>query len=402
MLYNIKYEVKKGVFMYNRLDSLSSIFDYVVEMRRYFHMNPELGLEEFNTQAKIISELKSFGLKPKEIGNTGVVCDIDGKGSKRIAIRADIDALPIDDAIDKPYKSRKPNACHACGHDGHTAILLGVAKFFSENIDLLEGSIRLIFQPNEEKVPIGGAKTLINEGVLDGVDAIIGAHLWQPIECGKIGISYDRLMACADEFTINISGRGGHGSMPHQTVDPIITGAQIILALKMITSTSIDPLENSVLSIGLFNAGSAFNIIPDKSVIKGTVRTFSQEVRETIFRRIKEICEGICTSNRAKFTMEPIFGYPSLINHKSIVKVIESSASEVIGEENVLHIKPVMGAEDFSYYLQKIKGAFFFIGAGNVDKGIVYPHHHPKFDIDEDALLVGLKVFIASAINLFK
>ncbi|PMP85787.1 MAG: amidohydrolase, partial [Thermodesulfobium narugense] len=203
-------------------------------------------------------------------------------------------------------------------------------------------------------------------------------------------------------FIININGRGGHGSMPHQTIDPIITGAQIILALKIITATSIDPLENAVLSIGLFNSGSAFNIIPDKSLIKGTVRTFSQEVRETMFKRIKEICEGICASNSAKFTMEPIFGYPSLINHESVAKIIENSAIEVIGEENVLHIKPVMGAEDFSYYLQKIKGAFFFIGAGNAAKGIVYPHHHPHFDIDEDALMVGLKVLINSTIKLLK
>lgn len=388
--------------MYNKLDSLQSIFEYVVNMRRYFHMNPELGLEEFNTQARIMSELESFGLEPKKIGDTGVVCEIEGNGVKRVAIRADIDALPIEDVIDKPYKSRNPNVCHACGHDGHTAMLLGVARFFSDNMDLLSGKLRLIFQPNEEKVPIGGAKRLIEAGVLEGVDTIIGAHLWQPIECGKIGISYDRLMACADEFTINISGRGGHGSMPHQTVDPIITGAQIILALKMITATSIDPLENAVLSIGLFNAGSAFNIIPDKSIIKGTVRTFSQEVREIMFRRIEEICEGICASTGAKFKMEPIFGYPSLINHKSVVKIIESCANEIIGEENVEHIKPVMGAEDFSYYLQKVKGAFFFIGAGNAAKGIVYPHHHPHFDIDEDALMVGLKVFINSAMKLLE
>ncbi|AEE14539.1 amidohydrolase [Thermodesulfobium narugense DSM 14796] len=388
--------------MFNELNSLQSIFDYVIEMRRYFHMNPELGLEEFNTQKKIISELENLGLNPQKIGKTGVVCDIEGNGSKRLAIRADIDALPIDDQIDKPYRSRVPNVCHACGHDGHIAMLLGLARFFSENIILLSGKLRLIFQPNEEKVPIGGAKRLIEEGVLNDVDIIIGAHLWQPIECGKIGISYDRMMACADEFVIKISGRGGHGSMPHQTIDPIITGSQIILALKMITSTNIDPLENAVLSIGLFNAGSAFNIIPDSSVIKGTVRTFSQEVRETMFRRIREVCEGICASNGAKFDLEPIFGYPSLINHKDIAKIIESSAIEVLGEENVQHIKPVMGAEDFSYYLQKIKGAFFFIGAGNVSKGIIYPHHHPHFDIDENALKIGLKVFINSTIKILK
>ncbi|HMM21068.1 MAG TPA: amidohydrolase [Selenomonadales bacterium] len=374
--------------------------DYVVALRRHLHMYPEVGTREVETQRKIMDELRAFGLTPRAIGGTGVIAEIKGAfPGKTVALRADIDALPIQDECGKPYQSRRDNACHACGHDGHTAMLAGAAKILSGLRDELAGSIRLLFQPNEERMP-GGASALVAEGALEGVDYVLGAHLWQPLPAGTIGVTYGRMMAAPDEFSIVVTGKGGHGSMPHQTVDSLLVGAQLAVALNTIVSRSVDPLANAVLSLGVFRSGDVFNVIPDRAELSGTVRTFEEEVRESIFARIEQTAKGICQAAGASCELHRIVGYPPVINHPEVSRVVAEAGRAALGPGGVVEITPVMGAEDFSYYLQQVPGAFFFIGAGNEAAGAVYPHHHPKFDIDEKALGYGMEVLVRAALRL--
>jgi len=374
----------------------------IIELRRYLHRFPELGKHEFNTQKRIIQELSALGLTCRPILGTGVIAQLEGsKPGKTIAIRADMDALELVDECGTAYQSNNHGVCHACGHDGHMAMLVGVAKIMAEMKEQIEGNIRFLFQPNEEQLP-GGARFMIEEGALQGVDAIIGAHLWQPLKVGTIGIAAGRFMASADEFRITIKGRGGHGSMPHQTIDTLIIGAQLAMALQAIVSRNIDPLEQAVVSIGYFKAGEVFNIIPDTAVLRGTVRSFEPSVRSLIFERIEQISKGICMANGATCEVEKILGYPALINHADYAKVIGEAGATVLGKDHVLTINPVMGAEDFSYYLEQIPGAFYFIGVGNSEKGIVYPQHHPKYNIDEDALGYGMEIMTTAALMLAK
>jgi amidohydrolase len=375
---------------------------YVIAMRRYFRMTPELGGQEFETQKKIISELRSMGLEPRQAAGTGVIAEITGsRPGKMVAIRADIDGLPIQDEIDQPYRSQNAGVCHACGHDGHTAMLLGLAKVFSGMRAELTGNIRLLFQPSEERFP-GGALAMIADGALDGVDTVIGAHLWQPLEVGTMGITYGPMMASPDEFTITIQGCGGHGSMPQQTIDPIYVGAQIVLALKTITGNQVSANELAVLSLGVFKAGEVFNIIPDSAVLQGSVRTFSQRVRDTIFACIEQLCSGICAASGATYTLDNRNGFPPVINNPQIAGVVAAAGNAVLGESRVIEISPAMGAEDFSWYQQQVPGCFMFIGIGNKEKGVSYPHHHPKFDMDEQALSYGVEVMAEAALRLLK
>lgn len=372
----------------------------IIALRRYFHTHPELSAQEFGTQARIMKELAAIGVNSRPIAHTGVIADIEGAfPGKTIAIRADIDALELTDECGKSYQSQNPGVCHACGHDGHTAMLVGVAKILTEMKEQLAGNFRLLFQPSEERFP-GGAVSMIKEGALDGVDAIIGAHFWQPLKVGTIGISFGRLMASPNEFAITIKGRGGHSSMPQQTVDALLVGAQIAVALNTVVSRNIDPLEQAVLSIGLLRAGDAFNIVADTAELRGTVRNFENTVRETIFSRIEQITKGICDAHGATYKIDKVYGFPPVINHPNYAQVIKTSAEKVLGQENALIIQPVMCGEDFSHFMEKVPGAYFFIGVGNPDKGIIYPQHHPKYDIDEDALCYGMEIMTLSAIEL--
>lgn len=374
-------------------------YETAVSLRRYFHKYPEVSGQEFHTQQKIMEELESFGVKPYKVANTGVVADIAGnQPGKIVAIRADIDALKLQDECAASYRSVHQGVCHACGHDGHMAMLLGIARML---IDFKQycGTVRLLFQPMEEKAP-SGAEMLIKAGVLANVDAIIGAHLWQELHVGTMGITYGRMMASPDEFVITIYGQGGHGAMPHQTRDPLLAGSQIVLALNTITSRNIDPLEPVALSVGVFHAGEVFNVIPDTATIKGTVRTFDPKVRQSIFARIEKITKGICEASATEYRLEKVLGCPPVVNDPDIVKQGVLAGTETLGSENVLEIQPVMGGEDFSCYLERIPGAFFFVGSGNPKKGISYPQHHPKFDIDEQALANGMEIMLRTVLKL--
>ncbi|WP_378954898.1 M20 family metallopeptidase [Pelosinus sp. sgz500959] len=377
-------------------------YDSIVNLRRHFHIHPELSAQEFNTQQKIMDELLALGLQPKKIANTGVIADLQGKlPGKTVAIRADIDALELQDECNQPYQSQNPGVCHACGHDGHTAMLIGVAKTLVELKNEFSGTIRLLFQPSEERFP-GGAEMMIADGALVGVDCIIGTHLWQTLEVGTIGITYGPMMASPDEFTIKIKGRGGHASMPHQTVDALLVGAQIAVALNTIVSRNVDPMEQAVISLGFFKAGDTFNIIPDTAILNGTVRSFNETMRTALFDRIEQVTMGLCQAAGATFTFDKHLGFLPVINHPDISKVLADAGAESLGSEKVLTINPVMGGEDFSQYLEKVPGAFMFVGIGNEKKGIIYPQHHPKFDMDEKALFHGVEIMTRAALTLLK
>ncbi len=381
-------------------DLIEKHYDSIVSLRRHFHTYPELSAQEYNTQQRILEELSVLGLAPRKIAGTGVIAKLQGAlPGKTIAIRADIDALELQDECGKPYQSQTPGVCHACGHDGHTAMLIGAAKTLVELKDRLAGTIIFLFQPSEECFP-GGAAPMVEEGALADVDAIIGTHLWQSLSAGTSGISYNRMMASPDSFTITIKGRGGHGSMPHQTVDALLVGAQVVTALHTIISRNIDPLEQAVLSIGSFKSGDTFNIIPDTATLIGTVRSFTMEIKKIVFDRMEQIVSGICLAAGATFQIEKNLGFPPVINNPQIAEVFANASVETLGAENTLTIDPVMGGEDFSVYLEKVPGAFIFIGTGNKDKGIIYPQHHPKFDIDEKALAYGTEIMVRTAMKL--
>ncbi|GMA97541.1 amidohydrolase [Pelosinus sp. IPA-1] len=381
-------------------NSIKKHADSIIALRRHFHTYPELSAKEFNTQQKIMDELFALGLVPRKIAGTGVIADLKGAlPGKTVAIRADIDALELEDECGKPYQSQNPGVCHACGHDGHTAMLIGAAKTLVDLKDNLTGNIRFLFQPSEECFP-GGAALMIKEGALTDVDTIIGAHLWQTLRVGTSGISYNRMMASPDQFTIQIKGRGGHGSMPHQTIDALLIGAQVVTTLHTIVSRNIDPLEQAVLSIGVFRSGDTFNIIPDTATLVGTVRSFSKEVKTTIFKRIEEVVSGICQGAGATFQIDTIFGFSPVINNPEVADVLFNASGISLSKENSLLIDPVMGGEDFSCYLEKIPGAFIFIGVGNEEEGIIYPQHHPKYDIDERSLAYGTEIMVRAAMKL--
>lgn len=373
---------------------------WAVSLRRHFHQYPEISGNEYQTQAKLLSELTALQIDCRPAGNTGVIAEIHGESpGKTIAIRADIDALPIQDECNMPYQSKNKNVCHACGHDGHIAVALGTLQIIHELRAKLEGTFRFIFQPREEQFP-SGAVSMIEDGALENVSAIIGAHIWQPIALGTIGVTYGNIMAAPDKFKITVHGKGGHGSMPHQTIDPILIASQIVLGLNTIVSRSVDPLELAVVSIGAIHAGNAFNIIPETATIEGTVRSFNENVRKQIFSRIETIANGICQANDATAEIETLLGHPAIINvpkyAKAIVHATEKCHTPIKAEE----VSPVMCGEDFSHYLKHIPGAFFFIGTGT--NSITYPHHHPKFDMDERAILYGMEVIARTAIDLAK
>lgn len=374
--------------------------EWVVELRRYFHKYPERSGQEYNTQRRIIAELKKLGIEHREAAGTGIIAEIRGdKPGRTIALRADIDALELVDSCGKSYQSVNTGACHACGHDGHTAILLGAAKVLVQLKHNLAGSIRLLFQPSEEVFP-GGAAKMIEDGALHGVHAIAALHLWQPLRVGTIGITRGAVMASPDEFTINIYGSGGHGGMPHQAIDALLTAAQVVVALNTIVSRNIDPLEPAALSVGVLRSGDMPNIVADKALIKGTVRTFNEKARQTAFERIEQITKGVCEAAGAQFYIDKVFGYPPVVNDAALTGLATIAASETVGVNNVLEIKPSMVGEDFSLYQQQVPGVLIFVGVGNAEKGIIYPQHHPKYDVDELGLNHGVEVLVRTAFKL--
>ncbi len=383
-------------------DQIDAINDKVVAIRHDLHAHPELSGHEEHTKYLVKGILEASGYKIKEFADHyGLIADLDASkpDAKRVAIRADMDALPIEEQTKAPYSSRVPGVMHACGHDSHTAIALGTAIALAEFKEKLPGNIRFIFQPSEESKD-GGSIQMIEGGALEGVDAIFGLHAYPYLHTGQIGYKYGVMMASADIFTIEIYGKSAHGARPHEGVDAILTTAMAINSLNHIVSRRIDPLHPAVISLGTIQGGTAPNIICDRVKVTGTVRTVNEEIRNKIPAMMEETVKGIVTSMGAKYHFNYEFGQPELINDQTMVDILIQAASEVIGKENCVDLKePVMGGEDFSEYLQHVPGAFFRLGTCNIAKGTCISQHNSRFDVDDDALQIGMKVMANTALH---
>ena len=368
----------------------------IITWRRDFHMHPELGYEEERTSKIVEEHLREWGYSIKRVG-TGIIADM-GRGEKTIALRADMDALPIQEENDVPYKSKIPGKMHACGHDAHTAMLLGAGKIIAGHRDELNGRVRLIFQPAEEGG--NGAVKMIEGGALEGVDAIFGLHVWMNLPSGVIGIRDGPFLAGAGFFEARVLGKGGHGASPHEAVDPIPISAEIILALQTIVSRNVNPVETGVVSVTAINGGTAFNVIPEEVTLKGTFRYYNPEVGGLIKRRMEEIFRGIAGTHGAgaEFSIRDLV--PPTINSKEMADFARNVAEKYGLKHGEVAMS--MGAEDFAYYLQKVPGAFLALGIRNEEKGITYPHHHPRFDVDEDVLYLGTAMEVALAFEFLR
>jgi amidohydrolase len=367
--------------------------DEVVANRRYLHTNPELSFQEYNTAKFVAQKLKDIGLTPHEgIANTGVVAIIKGRNpsSKVIGLRADMDALPIFEKNDVPYKSQNEGVMHACGHDAHTSSLLGTAKILYQLREDFEGTIKLIFQPAEEKAP-GGASIMIKEGVLENPSPIsmLGQHVAPNIPVGKIGFREGMYMASTDEIYMTIKGKGGHGAMPDQLIDPVLIASHVIVSLQQIISRNRKPANPSVLSFGRFIADGVTNVIPNEVTIQGTFRCMDEEWREDGLRRMKKMAEGITEAMGGVCEFEIVKGYPFLKNHPELTRRIKAEATTFMGQENVIDLDLWMAGEDFAFYSQVVDSCFYRLGTRNEARGIISGVHTPTFDIDEAALEIG-------------
>jgi amidohydrolase len=363
-------------------------------------MYPELSFQEKRTPEFIANYLKELGLEVRtKVGGNGVVGYLrGGKPGKTIALRADFDALPIEDEKDVPYKSKVPGVMHACGHDIHTAALLGVAKVLSEIKDEINGNVVFLHQHAEEVSP-GGAIGMIEDGCLEGVDVVYGAHVEVNFPVGTVAVNEGYVHAASDAFDITIHGKGGHGAEPHRCIDPLIIGSHLVLDLQNIVSRRIDPLHPAVVTIGAFHSGNAHNVIPDKTYLKGTVRTYDKDVRLQVEKELKLIAQKTGEKHGARIDVEYKNGFMSLYNHPNETEFIKKLSTEIVGNDNVTVKPPDMGAEDFAYYVDAVPGTFFWVGGGNPDINAVYPHHHPKFDVDEKSMLNIGKIFISAVLN---
>ncbi|MBN6189004.1 amidohydrolase [Aneurinibacillus sp. BA2021] len=379
---------------------VQSINEDVIGWRRYLHEHPELSFHEQNTAQYVYETLASFGdLILSRPTQTSVMARLIGaKPGPVLALRADMDALPIQEENTFDFASRTPGVMHACGHDGHTAMLLGAAKALVQLKEQLHGEVRFLFQHAEETWP-GGAQEMVEAGVLDGVHAVFGTHLWSSLDVGKIGIVYGPMMAASDKFTLTIQGKGGHAALPQQTIDSIAVGSQVVTNLQHIVSRNTDPLDQVVVSVAQFTAGTTFNVIPDTVLIRGTVRTLDQDIRSSLPALMERVIKGITEAHGAAYDFDYVFGYHPVINHEQTTAFVESIVLDTLGEHTIDRMRPNMGGEDFSAFQQHVPGTFFYIGAGNKEKGIIYPHHHPKFTIDEDALATGVTLFIHLALS---
>lgn len=380
---------------------LESYYEEMVSIRRFLHQHPELSFKEVKTAQYIKEFYEKLGIEVRgNVGGHGVVAKVYGnKPGKTVALRADFDALPIQDEKDVPYKSLVPGVMHACGHDGHTATLLILAKALHEMRDELEGTYVMIHQHAEEFAP-GGAISMIEDGCLDGVDVIFGTHLWASEQTGSIQYRVGPIMAAADRFEVTIQGKGGHGAQPHKTKDAIVTASQLVVNLQQIVSRKVNPVDSAVVSVGSFVAENAFNVIADKVKLGGTVRTFKEDVRTAIEEEIERIVKGTCYTSDSQFDYLFARGYPAVVNHQEETEFLIRCANDINEVTVVEESELQMGGEDFAYYLQHVKGTFFFTGARPENTDENYPHHHPKFDIDEKAMLIAAKTLGSAALNI--
>jgi amidohydrolase len=395
------------VTLANVRDDVDEILPGVVADRRHLHEHPELGFEEFETAKFVAERLEALGVEDirTEINVTGVTGLIRGTGTgpgadRCVLVRADMDALPIHEENQVDYKSQNDGVMHACGHDAHTAMLLGVARVLTDRRDTFAGTVKVLFQPSEEAGD-GGAKGMIEQGVLENphVDACLGLHVTSSLPTGRIEVMNGAKSAAADEFEITIQGMGGHGAYPHECVDPVAVGAQIVVAMQTLVSRETDPIDRAVVSVCAFHAGEAFNVIPDTAMLGGTVRTFDAETRDRMETRIRDLVGGIAQAMRASVSIRYRRGYPSVVNDPAMADVVREAAREAVGEDDLGEAKPGMGAEDFSYFALERPSCFFNVGTGSSDRDSEWPHHHPRFDIDEDGMAAGIATMATAVVK---
>lgn len=368
----------------NLQEAIAQITPSLIEMRRDFHRYPELGFQEVRTSSKLAEFLEGLGLEVTQgVAQTGVVARLKGsRPGKTVLVRADIDALPIQEDSGVAYSSQTPGVMHACGHDGHAAIAAHVAAVLTRFIDQLAGEVRFAFQPAEEIV--SGARPMVEAGVLEGVDSVVGLHLYSLMPAGKVGVRPGPSMAAADAFTIELRGKGAHAAMPHEGVDTVLMAAQLTVALQSLVSRETDPIQTAVITIATFTAGEgAHNIIPETATLKGTLRTFDAGLREKLMRRITELSQGIAAAMGGRAAVTWLPGSPAVVNDPQLVERFRQVARQVVGEAAVLEVPPVMGGDDMSEFLNRRPGVYFWLGAGDPDPTKNRPHHHPGFWIDD-------------------
>ena len=377
----------------NIRQEIINIKDSIIHWRRDFHQYPELAFNEYRTGDVIAKELRSMGLEPKEkVGKTGVTADLKCGDGPLIAIRADMDALPIEETSGLDFSSKNKGVMHACGHDGHMAMLLGAAKILSENRNKYNGTVRFIFQPAEEGE--GGARYMIDDGCLNGVDEIYGIHVWNYQPVGEVGIKDGPVLAAADMFDIKVRGIGGHGAAPQGTVDTIVVSSHLVQALQTIVSRNTNPLESTVITVGKINGGHNFNVISEEVSMSGTARSYTEKNQKLIKQRMGEVIDGIAKTYNAEIILDYKDGYPPTINHSEPTKKVLEAANQIVGEKAGMPYLS-MGGEDFAYYLQKVPGCFFFVGSAPNEKELFEtPHHCSHFNMDEKALLIGSSVYL--------
>ena len=395
--------------MIDYIKEARALFPYTQSMRRDFHIHPELGFHEVRTGGIVAKELEALGLEvTKGIGKTGVVALMEGaKPGPTLLIRFDMDALPITEETGAKYASQNQGVMHACGHDGHTAIGLTVAKILQAHRDQLNGTIKFCFQPSEEGFngeEIGGNEMMIRDGVLDSpkVEKTLALHVWNEKPIGWVGVVKGPVMAGAELFTVKLTGKGGHGAIPNLTIDPIVAASQVISALQSITSRNVAPLQAAVVSVTTVHSGTAFNVIPQQAELTGTIRTFDLEVRKKVLERFNQIVHGVGEAMGCKVEIDLQRVTPAVVNDNEIAGKVQETARQLLPESNIDTTAMTMGAEDMAFMQEKVPGCYFFIGSNNTEKHLDYAHHHPKFDFDEEALVRGAALMAAATVDLLK
>ncbi|HKM39739.1 MAG TPA: amidohydrolase [bacterium] len=364
---------------------------WLVGLRRYFHMHPEPSFEEVNTSNKVVAELTRLGIPTVRMAKTGVVGSLaGGKPGPTVALRADMDALSIKEKTGLPFASQNVGYMHACGHDCHMTCLLGAAAILAELKDEIAGTVKFFFQPAEELVQ--GAKAMVAEGAMEGVDAVFGLHVLGDLPVGTVNVVPGPRMASADIFEITVNGKGGHGSAPHQGVDAILVGAAIIMNLQSVVSRELNPLDPVVVHVGKLVAGDRFNIIASQAWLEGANRTFNPDIRKQLPDIMQRVLENTAAAYRATVEMEYTWGCPPLINDADLAKLAQRTVKKLFGAEALVDMPPLTGSEDFPFFAQRAPGAYVFLGVGNKEKGIGWPLHHSQFDVDEDALPIGVAI----------
>ena len=392
------------------LEEARALFPYTQSMRRDFHIHPELGFHEFRTSGIVAKELEALGMEvTKGVGKTGVVALMEGtKPGPTLLIRFDMDALPIIEDTGAEYASQNQGVMHACGHDGHTAIGLTVAKILQNHRDQLAGTIKFCFQPSEEGFngeECGGNEMMIRDGVLEGphVDRTLSLHLWNDQPVGWVGVGSGPVMAGAEQFSIKLTGRGGHGAAPHLTIDPVVTAAHIVTALQTIASRNIPPLQAAVVSVTTLHGGTAFNVIPQEAALTGTIRTFDPDVRKVVLERFEQIVRGIAETMGCQVSIEVVRVTPAVVNNDAIARRVQDTARRVLPSPELETGRYfTMGAEDMAFMQELVPGCYFFVGSNNKERHLDYGHHHPKFDFDEQALITASALMATAAIDLLK